>query len=108
MSIVLRTALMTMTVILSGLLSVNAAFRCTDKSEDCSDWKSNMGGNCRGTDYVYMRNNCPVTCALCGEAETAFNEEMATNPTYEPEDSKVRLFRLFRLFRLCFMMYHSL
>jgi thioredoxin-like negative regulator of GroEL len=51
-----------------------------------------MGGDCKGSDYQYMLQNCPVTCDICAEAEAEhvkLEEERKKNPTYEPEDSKV-------------------
>lgn len=47
------------------------ANECHDKSAECPDWKKNMGGNCNGQDYSYMKKHCPKTCGMCEEATAA-------------------------------------
>jgi len=72
--------------------SVDAGFKCEDKSPHCPMWKGNMGGNCKGQDYEYMLYNCPATCDICVEAQKQYDEmeeERRKNPTYEPDDSQV-------------------
>lgn len=67
-------------------------FVCKDLSKDCPQWKKNMGGNCQGSDYLYMLKHCPRTCGMCGDAQKKWESQEAerkANPTYEPRDSKV-------------------
>lgn len=85
---------MRLLVIVSALCAgfSEAAFSCKDRSQDCPNWKRNMGGNCRGQDYEYMLHHCPKTCDLCDEAKEKWDREEAErmkNPTYEPADSAV-------------------
>jgi len=81
-----------LTLLAVAPLAASEKFSCKDLSQDCPQWKRNMGGNCRGQDYGYMLHHCPRTCKLCAEAEAKYEKEEAErreNPTYEPHDSKV-------------------
>lgn len=78
--------------IVACFVGADAAFSCEDKSPECPQWKKNMGGDCKGQDFAYMLENCPMTCDICTEAEEHWNkleEERKKSPTYEPDDSKV-------------------